>query len=106
MSMSFIGSTPYFSRTASGVYLSVTGLPIFVAASRTLTLSDTNCRLSLSPVAIVQTASPLWRERVPRISSASYPGFSTIGTPIASSSSLSTGICCASSSGIPFLVAL
>ena len=59
------------ARTASGVYLSVTGLPIFVAARRTLTLSDTSWRLSLSPVAIVQAALPLWRARVPRISSAS-----------------------------------
>ena len=78
------------------------------AASNTVVASSTSCRLSRSPVArsVVPPAASHAAASVPRISSASQPALLTCTKPRSVSSSFKTGICWASSSGMPWRVAL
>ena len=103
-SMSCRGCTPYFSRMAAG---SITSVSLLVASS-TVVASLTSCKLSRSPVAssVVPPAAALAAASVPKMSSASQPGWLTCTKPRSVSNSFSTGICWASSSGIPLRVPL
>ena len=103
-SMSWGGSMPYFSRMAAGSM----GMVSLLVASRTVVASSTSCRLSRSPVAssVVPPAASQAAASVPKISSASQPALLTCTKPRSVSSSFRTGICWASSSGMPWRVAL
>ena len=107
-SIMFTGSKPYSARNASGVTSRVVVWPMRVDTSFTVVLPSTSWRASLSPVTI--TVSPpcpaFTRAMVPSRSSASQPSSSYRRMFMASSTSFSTGICTASSSGIPLRWAL
>ena len=107
-SISCFGSIPYVSSIFSLLYTSVSVFPPFVLGILIITLSVASWNVSLSPESII-TSLPCFSpnlESVPNISSASYPSFSIISIFIAFSTSFITGICSASSSGIPFRFAL
>ncbi len=108
MSMSCFGVTPYFSKMAASSIDSTLLRPITVEESKTVVLSLTSCRLSRSPVAKKQSSLRAVHAAasVPSKSSASQPSTAMILKPSAVSNSLSTGICCASSGGMPWRVAL
>ena len=102
------GSKPYSSRKDSGVMFLVVVRPMRVDTSLTVAVSVTSWRESLSPVtmAVSQPAAVSFTAMVPIRSSASQPSSSYRGTFMARSTSFKRGIWLASSSGIPFRVAL
>ena len=107
-SMSCAGVSPYFSCTAAGVYSTVSGLPILVAASNTCTWSLTSCNASRSPVAMTHSSPDFTQAEasVPSRSSASNPSCSITEQPISCNISFKIGIWLRSSSGIPLRPAL
>ena len=101
-SMSCGGSMPYFSRMAAGSM----GMVSLLVASKTVVASSTSCKLSPVASSVVPPAASHAAASVPRISSASQPALLTCTKPRSVSSSFKTGICWASSSGMPWRVAL
>ena len=80
--------------------------PMRVDTSFTVVASVTSWRESLSPVTVSHPAAVSFTEMVPIRSSASHPSSSYMGMFMAESTSFRMGIWLASSSGIPFRVAL
>ena len=107
-SIMWMGSKPYSSRKASGVMSLVVVRPMRVDTSFTVVWSVTSWRESLSPVTtmVSHPAAVSLAAMVPIRSSASQPSISYMGMFIADSTSFKMGIWLASSSGIPFRVAL
>ena len=107
-SMSFMGSKPYFSRNRASSYSRYSFFPGFVVMSITWVLGPMSCRLSLSPVTSRQSQPPAshFAAKVPSRSSASQPARAKRLMPRASITFCSQGSYSASSSGMPFRVAL
>ena len=100
------GPKPYLAITCSRPNSSNSEMPFLV--SSTLTLSDTSCSASLSPVTMSASkpAFSAWLATEPMMSSASQPGSSSTSRPKAAAASRTTGIWTRRASSMGLRVAL